>query len=70
MLLPDWHRDLKIAMDGAGTKILQVESALKEAAAEKAQLEADTKEAQVTRAECKEAIATAISLCEKEAWTV
>ena len=42
---------------------------MKEAAAEKAQLEADTKEAQVTRAECKEAIATATSLCEKEAGT-
>ena len=42
---------------------------MKEAAAEKAQLEADTKEAQVTRAECKEAIATATSLCEKEAAT-
>ena len=62
--------DMKTAIDRVGTKILQVESALKEAAAEKAQLEADTKEAQVTRAECKEAIATAISLCEKEAWTV
>jgi hypothetical protein len=32
-------------------------------------LEADTNEAQVTRAECKEAIATATSLCEKEAGT-
>jgi len=50
-------------------KIPQVESALKEAAAEKAQLEADTKGAQVTRAECKEAIATATSLREKEAAT-
>jgi chromosome segregation ATPase len=61
--------DLKTAIDAAGTKIPQVESALKEAAAEKAQLEADTKAAQVTRTECKEAIATATSLREKEAAT-
>jgi len=61
--------DLKTAIDAAGTKIPQVESALKEAAAEKAQLEADTKGAQVTRTECKEAIATATSLREKEAAT-
>jgi len=61
--------DLKNAIDAAGTKIPQVESALKEAAAEKAQLEADTKDAQKTRAECKEAIATATALREKEAAT-
>merc|ERR1719506_1934222 len=59
--------DLKNAIDAAGTKIPQVESALKSAAAEKAQLEADTKAAQETRTECKEAIATATSLREKEA---
>merc|ERR1719345_23985 len=49
--------------------IPQVESALKSGAAEKAQLEQDTKAAQDTRTECKEAIATASALREKEAAT-
>jgi len=61
--------DLKAAIQAADTKIPQVESALKSGAAEKAQLEADTKGAQDTRRECKEAIATATSLREKEAAT-
>jgi len=61
--------DLKASIDAADTKIPQVESALKSAAAEKAQLEQDTKAAQETRRECKEAIATATALREKEAAT-
>jgi len=59
--------DLKNAISAADTKIPQVESALKEKAAEKVQLEADTKGAQETRAQCKEAIAQATALREKEA---
>jgi len=59
--------ELKASIDAAGTKIPQVESQLKESAAEKAQLEADTKAAQATRAECKEAIAAATALRTKEA---
>merc|ERR1719506_1098686 len=59
--------DLKASISAADTKIPQVESALKSAAAEKAQLEQDTKAAQETRTECKEAIATATALREKEA---
>jgi len=59
--------DLKASISSADTKIPQVESALKSSAAEKAQLEQDTKAAQETRTECKEAIATATSLREKEA---
>jgi len=61
--------DLKASIQAADTKIPQVESALKSGAAEKAQLEQDTKAAQETRRECKEAIATATSLREKEAAT-
>jgi septal ring factor EnvC (AmiA/AmiB activator) len=61
--------DLKASISSADTKIPQVESALKSAAAEKAQLEQDTKAAQDTRRECKEAIATATALREKEAAT-
>merc|ERR1719506_2142634 len=59
--------DLKASISAADTKIPQVESALKSAAAEKSQLEQDTKAAQETRTECKEAIATATALREKEA---
>merc|ERR1719503_282513 len=55
--------DLKASIQAADTKIPQVESALKSAAAEKAQLEQDT------RRECKDAIATATALREKEAAT-
>jgi len=61
--------DLKTAIDAAGVKIPQVESALKEGAAELAQLKADTAGAQATRTECKEAIGAATSLREKEAAT-
>jgi len=59
--------DLKNSIDAANTKIPQVESALKEAAASKTQLEADVKQAQADRTEAKEAIAKATSLREKEA---
>jgi len=61
--------DLKASIQSADTKIPQVESALKSGAAEKAQLEQDTKASQETRRECKEAIATATSLRTKEAAT-
>jgi len=61
--------DLKASIQAADTKIPQVESALKSAAAEKAQLEQDTKAAQDTRRECKDAIATATALRTKEAAT-
>jgi len=61
--------DLKESIQAADTKIPQVESALKSGAAEKAQLEQDTKASQATRTECKEAIATATSLREKEVAT-
>jgi len=61
--------DLKASIQAADTKIPQVESALKSGAAEKAQLEQDTKASQATRTECKEAIGTATSLREKEAAT-
>jgi len=59
--------DLKNSIDAANTKIPQVESALKEAAASKTQLEADVKQAQADRAEAKKAIAAATALREKEA---
>jgi len=58
--------DLKNSIDAADTKIPQVESALKEAAASKTQLEADVKLAQSDRAEAKAAIASATALREKE----
>ena len=51
----------------ADTKVPQVESALKEAAANKAQFEADVKQHQTDRAEAKEAIAAATALREKQA---
>jgi len=59
--------ELQGSIDGADTKIPQVESALKEAAATKTQLEADVKQAQADRAEAKKAIASATALREKEA---
>ena len=58
---------LQASIDGAETKIPQVESALKEAAATKTQLEAEVKSAQSDRAEAKKAIAQATALREKEA---
>jgi len=59
--------ELQGSIDAANTKIPQVESALKEAAATKTQLEADVKQAQADRAEAKKAIASATALREKEA---
>jgi len=59
--------DLESSIQASDAKIPQVEAALKEGAAEKAQLEQDTKAAQETRRECKDAIATATALREKEA---
>jgi chromosome segregation ATPase len=59
--------ELTNSIDSAETKIPQVESALKEAAASKTQLEADVKQAQADRAEAKAAIAEATALREKEA---
>jgi septal ring factor EnvC (AmiA/AmiB activator) len=53
----------------AETKIPQVESAIKEDAAMKKQLQAELKEAQVNRVEAKDAIAKATSIREKEAAT-
>merc|ERR1719181_703711 len=57
------------SISDAETKIPQVESAIKEDAAMKKQLEADLKEAQVGRVEAKDAIAKATSIREKEAAT-
>jgi len=59
--------DLAASIGSADTKIPQVESALKEAAANKAQLEADVKTHQADRTEAKAAIAAATALREKEA---
>jgi hypothetical protein len=59
--------DLAASIKDADTKIPQVESALKEAAASKAQFEADVKKHQSDRAEAKEAIAAATALREKQA---
>jgi septal ring factor EnvC (AmiA/AmiB activator) len=55
------------SISDAETKIPQVESAIKEDAAMKKQLQADLKEAQVNRVEAKDAIAKATSIREKEA---
>jgi len=59
--------DLSNAINNADTKIPQVESALKEAAANKAQFEADVKKHQGDRADAKAAIASATALREKQA---
>jgi chromosome segregation ATPase len=59
--------ELAQSIKDADTKIPQVESALKEAAANKAQFEADVKQHQSDRAEAKEAIAAATALREKQA---
>jgi hypothetical protein len=59
--------DLAASIKDADTKIPQVESALKEAAANKAQFEADVKRHQSDRAAAKEAIAAATALREKQA---
>jgi len=61
--------DLQASIDAANTKIPQVESALKEAAATKTQLEADVKQASADRADAKKAIGAATALREKEAAT-
>merc|ERR1719356_1935972 len=61
--------ELKASIDAANTKIPQVESALKEAAATKTQLEADVKQASADRADAKKAIGAATALREKEAAT-
>ena len=45
-----------------------VESAIKEGAASKKQMEADLKDAQVGRVEAKDTIAKATAIREKEAW--
>jgi len=55
------------SISDAETKIPQVSSAIKEGAAAKQQLEAELKEAQVSRVEAKDAIAKATALREKEA---
>jgi len=59
--------ELAQSIKDADTKIPQVESALKEAAASKTQFEADVKKHQSDRAEAKEAIAAATALREKQA---
>jgi len=59
--------DLAASIKNADTKIPQVESALKEAAANKAQFEADVKQHQGDRAAAKSAIAAATALREKQA---
>jgi len=59
--------DLASSIKNADTKVPQVESALKEAAANKAQFEADVKKHQSDRAEAKGAIAAATALREKQA---
>merc|ERR1719472_440575 len=55
------------SISDAETKIPQLESSIKEDAALKKQLEAELKEAQVSRVEAKDAIAKATSIREKEA---
>jgi len=59
--------ELADSINGADTKIPQVEAALKEAAANKVQFEADVKKHQTDRADAKAAIASATSLREKQA---
>jgi len=59
--------DLAASIKNSDTKIPQVESALKEAAANKAQFEADVKQHQSDRAAAKSAIAAATALREKQA---
>merc|ERR1719409_303307 len=58
---------LGASISDAQTKIPQVESAIKESAARKKQLEADLKDAQVSRVEAKDTIAKATALRDKEA---
>merc|ERR1719238_2018979 len=60
---------LGASISDAQTKIPQVESAIKEGAAMKKQLEAELKDAQVGRVEAKDAIAKATAIREKEAAT-
>jgi len=55
------------AISDAGTKIPQVESSIKEGVATKKQLEAELKEAQVSRVDAKDTIAKATALREGEA---
>jgi len=55
------------SISDAQTKIPQVESSIKEGAAAKKQMEADLKDAQVSRVEAKDTIAQATALREKEA---
>merc|ERR1719178_120437 len=55
------------SISDAETKIPQVASAIKEGAASKKQLEAELKDAQVSRVEAKDTIAKATALREKEA---
>merc|ERR1719409_407327 len=55
------------SISDAETKIPQVESSIKEGAATKKQLEAELKDAQVSRVEAKDTIAKATALREKEA---
>merc|ERR1719258_368518 len=55
------------SISDAQTKIPQVESAIKEGAASKKQMEADLKDAQVSRVEAKDTIAKATAIREKEA---
>merc|ERR1719247_49720 len=55
------------SISDAETKIPQLESSIKEGAAEKKQLEADLKEAQTNRVEAKDAIAKATAIRDKEA---
>jgi len=59
--------DLAASINSAGTKIPQVEAALKEGQATKLQLEADVKKHQTDRTEAKEALDAATALREKEA---
>jgi chromosome segregation ATPase len=59
--------DLQTSISNAETKIPQVESGVREAIAQKEQLEAELKAAQTDRSEAKEAIAKATALREKEA---
>merc|ERR1719502_1270973 len=55
------------SISDAQTKIPQVESAIKEGAASKKQMEAELKDAQVSRVEAKDTIAKATAIREKEA---
>merc|ERR1719446_1791998 len=61
--------DLNAAIDAAGNKAPQTESAIEEGIAKKEQLQGEVEKHQTDRADCKTAIASAIALRDKTAAT-